>query len=307
MKTIYYFLLSLVFLIPTAHAVNGWQSFISVEELHALQEETNVVLIDARSEVQYRVGHIPGAINVPGEKWRTPSAKPNQGRSQYVFSTIEGDIDAARYEALLSDAGVRNDQRIVVYGNHAGKTDGSVPAYILRLLGHKDVFFLDGIGVEQWQAAGYQLSTENATRVRSTYTAQPQHEALWSLVDVAPKVGAEDTLFLDTRSPEEFNGQELRSNKRGGHIPRAIHIDYSELLDEQKRVLPKSEVAALFASRGIDKSKEVVLYCQTATRVTLHALALEDLGYEKVSIYDASWHEYGNRPDTKIAIQRVDE
>lgn len=307
MKSIYYLLLSLVLFSPSAHAVNGWQSFISVEELRVLQEEQNLLLIDVRSEEQYRVGHIPGAINVAGAKWRTPKAKPDEGRSQYIFSTTEGLIDTARYEKLLSDTGVGNDQRIVVYGNHAGKADGSVPAYILRLLGHKEVFFLDGIGVEQWQAAGYQLSEENATRTRTTYKAEPQHEALWSLVDVAPKVGTEDTLFFDTRSPEEFHGKELRSNKRGGHIPGAVLVDYRELLDEQKRVLPREQVASLLAARGIDKDKQIVLYCQTATRVTLHALALLDLGYEKVSIYDASWHEYGNRPDTKIAVQRVDK
>ncbi|PSQ77942.1 MAG: hypothetical protein BRD37_03855 [Bacteroidetes bacterium QH_8_67_23] len=43
-----------------------------------------------------------------------------------------------------------------------------------------------------------------------------------------------------------------------------------------------------------------MLHCQTATRVSENYLVMKDLGYENVAVYDASWHDWGNREDTPI-------
>ena len=42
-----------------------------VELSHALEEGTDIVVVDVRAEEDYREGHIPGAINLPQEKWDT--------------------------------------------------------------------------------------------------------------------------------------------------------------------------------------------------------------------------------------------
>jgi rhodanese-related sulfurtransferase len=34
--------------------------------------EDNLVVVDVREEEDYRKGHIPGAINIPHEKWQNP-------------------------------------------------------------------------------------------------------------------------------------------------------------------------------------------------------------------------------------------
>src|SRR6185369_14039847 len=34
--------------------------------------EDNLVVVDVREEEDYRIGHIPGAINLPREKWQNP-------------------------------------------------------------------------------------------------------------------------------------------------------------------------------------------------------------------------------------------
>ena len=41
-------------------------------ELHrALHQEADIVVVDVRAEEDYRAGHIPGAINLPKERWDT--------------------------------------------------------------------------------------------------------------------------------------------------------------------------------------------------------------------------------------------
>ena len=285
-------------------AVAAWTSFVTADQVAQALGQKGVVILDARSPEEYAAGHIPGAINLPGDDWRTPGTDPGQGDSQYIFRDESGEPDVARYERLLSGAGIKPTDTVIVYGNHAGKGDGSVPAMILDWLGHDRVAFLDGVGMTDWQAAGRDV--EQATNVlpAGTYAADPRPDVIWDLDDVLTNLRDDRVVFLDTRSKEEFAGDlatlEKRGNARGGRIPGAVLLDYGDQLDAGKHVLPPEKVATQLAERGVDKDKAVVLYCQTATRVSLPYLALKDLGFTNVKVYDASWHEYGNRPDTPI-------
>ena len=284
---------------------DGFAAFVSPVELAALRESTpGLVVLDVRSPDEYAAGHVPGAVNLPGDALRTPSAKPGEGDSQYVFRTGDGSADVARYERILGEAGLTRDTPVVVYGNHAGKGDGTVPAMLLDGLGHRDVRFLDGVGLDQWRAAGYEVETEPTTLPAATYDADPRPGFLWTLDDVLAAVADDGAVFYDTRSTEEFTGVELRDNRRGGRIPRAVHADYAALLDADKTVIDRDAAEALFAAHGLpaarDAGKPIVLYCQTSTRVSLPYLMLRELGYDNVHVYDASWHEYGNRDDTPV-------
>lgn len=281
-------------------AITEWQSFITPAQLKAKLDDPKVLVIDVRAADEYAAGHIPGAINIPGEGWRTPSAKPGKGDSQYIFRKEDGSPDVARYEKLLGDAGVTREHEIVVYGNHAGKADGSVPAMILHWLGHEKVQFLDGVGMSEWYKAGYEATNEPRTLPASTYTAQPIEGFVWTLDDVKQNIGNDKVVFYDTRSAKEYTGEDLRGNKRGGHLPGAVLCNFEELLGKDKKTLSPEQVRSILSQKGITPDKQVVLYCQTATRVSLPLLALRDLGYTNISVYDASWHEYGNRDDTII-------
>ena len=42
-----------------------------VELSHAIEQGEDIVVIDVRAEEDYNKGHVPGAINLPQEKWDT--------------------------------------------------------------------------------------------------------------------------------------------------------------------------------------------------------------------------------------------
>jgi thiosulfate/3-mercaptopyruvate sulfurtransferase len=287
---------------PVADAQQAatWSSIINVHQLKAQMADPNVVVVDARKAEEYDKGHVPGAINLPGAKIRTPSAKPGQGDSQYFFRAADGSPDVARYEKLLSDAGLTRDQHVIVYGNHAGTADGSVAAMIFWWLGQAKVQFVDGIAIDQWTAAGYPLAAEATVRKPAQYVAQARDNFVWNLPDVLANLNSPDVVFYDTRSRKEFTGEDKRDNARGGHIPGAVWLDYADFLNKDKTSIALPEIRKKLFDAGITPDKKVVLYCQTATRVSLPLLALSDLGYKNVYVYDASWHEYGNRDDTPI-------
>lgn len=281
----------------------GWSTLITAQELNARRERPNLLIIDARSPAEYAAGHLPGAINLPGSQWRTAATKnpAKDGIGQRIFRKEDGTLDAGRYETFLSQAGVRNDHEIVVYGNHAGKADGSVPAAILLKLGHTKVAFLDGIGIEAWKAAGLAVSTEARTLPASQYKSAADPKKLWSLEDVKQNLQKEDVVFLDSRTPEEYAGTALRDNKRGGHIPGAVLLNSEDFLDpKSKATITPEEAKKKLQALNIPKDKKIVIYCQSGTRCSHKELILKDLGYQNVFLYDASWQEWGNREDTPI-------
>lgn len=285
-----------------------WSTLITASELHRRLKNPDLVLIDARSPSEYESGHLPGAINVPGANWRTPPAKPGSGEiGQRIFRKADKTIDVERYEKLLSDAGISENNDVVVYGNYAGKADGSIPAAILLKLGHKRVAFLDGIGVNEWKSAGYAIENKPIERPATEYHASPDAKRLWNYEDVLANLHNSGVVIVDSRTPEEFAGKDLRGNKRGGHIPGAVLLDAEEFLDPKTHKTIAADEARKRIEAAVPKDKTVVIYCQSGTRCSHKELMLKDLGYDNVVLYDASWQEWGNREDAPVEEPRASE
>jgi thiosulfate/3-mercaptopyruvate sulfurtransferase len=280
-----------------------WKSLIAASELQARLANPKLLIIDVRSAAEYAAGHIPGAINLPGSQWRTPATRSpsKDGIGQQIFRKADGSLDVARYEKYLGEAGVANDHAIVVYGGHAGRADGSVPAAILLKLGHKNVAFLDGVGLDEWKKSGGEVSKEPQKLAPSKYVAKADAKRLWSYKDVLLNLNSKDVQVIDSRTPAEYAGLDLRGNKRGGHIPGAQLLNALDFLDvDSKQTIDFDEAKAKVEKLIPDKNKTVVLYCQSGARCSHKELILRDLGYINVVLYDASWQEWGNRSDTPV-------
>jgi thiosulfate/3-mercaptopyruvate sulfurtransferase len=279
-----------------------WSTLITPEQLRDRSDNEKLLVIDARSLAEYTAGHIPGAISLPGSEWRTPPSKDvaKDGPGQRIFRRTDGSLDVDRYEALLGSAGITADREIVVYGNHAGKADGSVPATILLKLGHDKVAFLDGVGLERWKVAGLPVSEVAVSLPAARYVAAPTAGSLWSAEELLKNLNNDDVVIVDSRTAAEFSGEELRGNKRGGHIPGALLLSSEEFLNKESGTTISVEAAKAKIEKLIPKGKKVVVYCQSGTRCSHEELILKDLGYENVILHDASWQEWGNRSDTPV-------
>jgi thiosulfate/3-mercaptopyruvate sulfurtransferase len=107
--------------------------------------------------------------------------------------------------------------------------------------------------------------------------------------------------LVDARSPKEFRGEDVRA-KRGGHIPGAVNIEWTQHLADEKTFKPADELLALYEKVGVTKDKTVVAYCQTMHRGALNYFTLRFLGYPDVRGYDRSWSEWGN--DVSLPVER---
>ena len=84
-----------------------------------------------------------------------------------------------------------------------------------------------------------------------------------------------------------------------------VNIRIKNLTDDNDKVfLPSNELRTLYEEAGIAADKEIVTHCQTGIRAAHSYFALRLLGYPKVRLYDGSWAEWGNDPETPIVSDK---
>ena len=112
------------------------------------------------------------------------------------------------------------------------------------------------------------------------------------------------TVILDTRSDDEYCGTTVRA-KRGGAIPGAVHIEWTQNLTPEGEFKPAAELRAMYEHAGVTPDREVITYCQGGYRAAHAYLALRLLGYPRVRSYVGSWKEWGDREDLPIEVPKI--
>lgn len=97
--------------------------------------------------------------------------------------------------------------------------------------------------------------------------------------------------IFDARTAEEYRGEDLKGNTRGGRLPGAAHLDHRELLDGGHLRAP-SVLATMMKDAGIDNSRPVVTHCNGGGRAALAALAALATGQKDVRVYYLSFADW---------------
>lgn len=251
------------------------------------EQGDDVVIVDVRRE-GYDSGHIPGAHSVTPDQLSDPD-NPVDG----VLPPEEG------FEELMQSIGVNEDTTVVAYDD-GDSLWASRLFYALELYGHEDVRILNG-GFTAWLSDELEVSTEAPEAEAGNFMAQLNPELQSSQEDVEANRDNESAVFLDARSADEYSGEDVRA-ERGGHIPGASHLEWSDAVSEDGVPYFKDADALeeQFASAGVDRDKTIIPYCQTNVRGAHSYFSLRLLGFDDVKPYEGSWAEYGNDPDAEI-------
>lgn len=237
-------------------------------------DDPGVRPVDVRDAWEYEaIGHVPGAINVPFDAFRD-AGDADRG-------TLPG---AAAFGQLMASAGIDIDDTIVVYDDMHGVF--AARFYVTAMeYGHRDVRLLDG-DFSAWQRE-HPTTTEQPVLEQTAYEPRPLDHAESPLVDRETVVAAladDETLLLDTRDPEEF---------AAGHLPGGVQFDWQATVDDEtRRLRPADELETLFATHGVTRDRSVLLYCNTARRISHTFVVLRALGFENVAFYEGSLTEW---------------
>ncbi|MBI3780413.1 MAG: sulfurtransferase [candidate division NC10 bacterium] len=240
-------------------------------------------IIDMRDRLEeYAAGHIPGAVYLAVNQIRRALKEPG--------FVIPPDYEL---EEILGQLGITGETMVVAYDDQGG-LNASRLFYTLGYAGHGKMALLNG-GLTKWVAEGRSLAIEVSRVAKTVYRVHPDTGRVASGRWIAANLGKPNLALVDARSPKEFRGEDVRA-KRGGHIPGAANIEWTQNLTADKTFKSADELLNLYEKAGVTKDKTTVTYCQTMHRASLSYFALRLLGYPDVRGYDRSWSEWGNDP-----------
>jgi thiosulfate/3-mercaptopyruvate sulfurtransferase len=240
----------------------------------------SIRLVDVRDAWEFDgIGHLPGAVNVPFDRFRA-DRHGAEGRSGGEGMLPGADV----FAAVMGEAGISRDDTVVAYDDDHGVFAARL-LVTAELYGHpRDrLFLLDG-DFSGWQRER-EVSTEAPSVTAVTYeTDRPADSPLVDVETVAEAAADPEAILVDTREEWEF---------AEGHIPGAIRLDWRELVDDDTRgIKPAGELREILQERGIVPEKRIVLYCNTARRISHTYVVLRHLGYGDIAFYEGSLTEW---------------
>jgi len=261
-------------------------------------DDENLVIVDCPWAADaYARAHIPGAVCRPEHCYL--KTKDKDGNLSIFLQT------PAEFEKLCSDLGIGSNSTVVAY-DEWGSIFATRLWWMLRYYGHNDARVLDG-GWQGWVEAGYPVSYKKQQGSGdSDFKASAKPDLLVELDELRSNLSNDTWQVLDVRSDDEYNGKAAHGNKRVGHVPGAIHLEWSRFLNNSKdadavrNVRSAEEIENLLDEAGVDKQKTVATHCQAAVRATFVAFVLELMGYPPPKVYDGSMAEWANRDDTPL-------
>jgi thiosulfate/3-mercaptopyruvate sulfurtransferase len=79
-------------------------------------------------------------------------------------------------------------------------------------------------------------------------------------------------------------------------MPGALNVPAGSLIDPlTRRMLGTRELSARFASLPIPENAQIVTTCGSGVTACVVALALFEIGYNNISVYDGSWNEWARQ------------
>lgn len=275
-----------VFLATPAMAL-GWVT--SPEQAKAMlasneKEAYAVTILDVRGKKAFREAHVKGAQRVTWQEFSRAS-----GSDHGELLEKDGVLGHR-----LRKVGVSNEVPVLVVGDPLdGWGEEGRIVWMLRTLGHTQAALVDG-GHEALVELGVELE-KGATKKVPAGDFEIDRTDAFSVTqaEVKAMLDAKDAVFLDTREAREFAGETPYGEARGGHLPGAHHLYFSDLLDEKGKILAPDALQSKLEAMGITgKSRPIVAYCTGGIRSAWVVAILQDAGYIKARNYAGSMWQW---------------
>lgn len=286
-KTVSVLLMLSLLIALTACGNTEYTEAMNVIEASALEAEmtdSNVVVIDARSNDDYAKGHLEGAINLPASLLTV--SEP----------ILQGIAPKDQVEEVLGAAGISNDTTVYIYDASAGVHAGRV-WWVFKMYGHDKVKVVNG-GADAIVAAKLKL-TQTATELSPvTYTASEADASLIATIEEVQAIadGTAAGCIIDVRSQAEYDE---------GAIPTAILYPHTKNLYTDGTFKSTRNIYLDYNDLGLSKDEPIILYCKSSFRATQTMLLMEEAGYDNVKVYDGAWLEWSTKDMPKAEPVQV--
>jgi 3-mercaptopyruvate sulfurtransferase SseA len=277
---------------------------INPEELLKLKDSPELILIDARAgnnaEENYQNEHLKGArfVDLNRDLATVENDPANGGR--HPLPSVE------KFSEVLSKLGISTESHIIIYDDKNGSNAAARFWWMLRAINHEKVQVLNG-GLQAAIKTGYPISSamENFEPTEN-YPISKWNLAQADIEEVEKARNNEESIVIDVRDKNRFDGLTEPLDLIAGHIPGAINVQFSENLNEDGFYKPAEVLAKKYNEIIGDKNPEnVIVHCGSGVTACHTLLAMDYAGIPIPKLYVGSWSEW-SRNDRELATKKID-
>ena len=222
-------------------------------------------IVDVRSAEKYALGHVPFALNLPAETFRSHLGHPQQ------------------LAELLGPAGVNSAHEVVIMAE-SGLTPGAALAYLaFAQLGHTKVSVLMD-SADEWGSRGHKLITaptivgaptspKDITVPAAKYQSQPRSDLIVS--DMKSTRSAYPRVFI-------ASGKTTATRKPDGKV---VQLPYAELLNADGTPKAAKDLWKLLSKAGVPRQAELILYADDIAEAAVSYFVFRLMGWPDVKVW----------------------
>ena len=250
--------------------------------------DSNILIVDLCGDALYSSKHIPGAVHVSPQEIMRPEPPANAKQP-----TQE------QLSALVSRLGITEDTHVVAYDDEGGGWAGRF-LWTLDVIGHTKWSYLNG-GAVAWINEGFPVTDEIPDRQAIERTVNIDTTPTSDVNDILRQLDNSNFVVWDARSHGEYTGEKVMAAK-GGHIPGAIHCEWTSLMDQDRNLRLREDATEYLKGLGLTPDKQIATHCQSHHRSGFTYLVAKLLGYPNITAYPGSWSEWGNLENTPVEM-----
>jgi thiosulfate/3-mercaptopyruvate sulfurtransferase len=210
---------------------------------------SKLAVVDVRSEASFKQSHVPFAVNIPAEVFRSNLATPEKLAELLGASGVD-----ASYEAVIvSDKGLN--------------ADSALAFLMLEKIGQKKVSVF-AESVDDWAFAGFPLEKDTTAKVTATsypVSLRPDSQRAQGLY---PKIYLASGKALPAKLPEG----------------KVIHVPYTELVNADGKPKTAMEIWTILTKAGVPRYAEIVTVSDDPGEAAANYFILKLMGYPDVKV-----------------------
>ena len=226
---------------------------------------SNVTLLDVRPAAEFYEEHLPFAVNIPADVFKSNITNPD------------------KLSEILGKSGVNISHEAVVISGKGITKDAAIAFLMLEKLGQiKTSVFLDSH--EKWVELGFKL-TKDTTIV----SVQKIPNVLSILPTNYTSSFREGIMIDDAKStqghyPKVFiaSGKNVPTKAQDGKI---VHVPYTDLLNSDGTPKAAKDIWKILSAAGVPRYAELVCYSDDPGEAAVNYFILKLMGYPDIKVF----------------------
>ncbi|MGY8976035.1 MAG: sulfurtransferase [Alphaproteobacteria bacterium] len=209
--------------------------------------------------------------------------------------------DIKTFDKVMSLKGVGPDTHVILY-SRANIQWATRVWWMLKSMGFNNASILNG-GYDRWKNQNKNISTTPITYQENKFISIPQNGLFCTKEEVLNSLTNNNISIINALRSTLHDGSEKVDYGRLGHIKNSINIPSLEMVDPDTNLYKSLEdLKIIFKNYNVLSKEKVIAYCGGGIAATNIAFVLTALGFNNITVYDASLSEWAKNNNLPMSV-----